>query len=97
MLKSMCGFSVWLETILKAKILTGKKEFRAKLDESKNFLIIEATEQPEKGRVNKEIVKELQKKFKAEVIIVSGLKSRKKTIKIKLPKEQILQILETLD
>ena len=83
-----------METTMKAKILTGKKEFRARLDESKNFFIIEATERPEKGRANKEIVKELGKKFKAETIIVSGLKSREKIIKIKLPRWQVLQILE---
>ena len=82
---------------MKAKIFTGKKEFRAKLDESKNFLIIEATERPEKDKANKEIVKKLRKKFKAEVIIVSGLYSREKKIQISLPREQVLQILEALN
>jgi len=83
-----------LETIVKAKILTGKKEFRVTFDKAKELLIVEATKQPDKGKTNKEIVKELSKKLKTEVMIVSGLKSREKILRIEMPKEQLLQIIE---
>ncbi|MEI7961735.1 MAG: DUF167 domain-containing protein [archaeon] len=82
-----------METILKAKIFTGKKEFDAEFDKINDLLIIKTTQIPDKGKANKEIVKKLQKEFKARVVIVSGLKSREKLVKIELPKEQILQIL----
>jgi uncharacterized protein (TIGR00251 family) len=83
-----------LETIVKAKILTGKREFRVTYDKTSEMLVIEATKQPDKGKANTEIVKELKKKFKTEVMIVSGLKSREKMIKLGLSKEQLLQIIE---
>lgn len=84
-----------METILKAKIQTGKRDFGTAFDKDKDYLIVKATKQPDRGKANKEIVKELQKMFKADVEIVSGLKSRDKIIRITLPKEQILQIIET--
>jgi uncharacterized protein (TIGR00251 family) len=91
---SIIGLSVFpMETVLKAKIFTGKKEFSIAFDKEKNLLIVKATEAPDKGKANKEIVKELQKRFLANAMIVSGLKSREKLIKIELPREQILQIL----
>lgn len=89
------GFVFLMETLLRAKIHTGKKEFSTAFDKEKDLLIVKATEKPEKGKANKEIVKELKKKFKADIKIVSGKLSREKIIKIELPKEQILQILET--
>ncbi|MCX6803008.1 MAG: DUF167 domain-containing protein [Candidatus Diapherotrites archaeon] len=82
-----------METKMKAKIFTGKNKFNATYDKKSDLIIVETTQIPEKGKANKEIVKELKKKFKAEAIIVSGLKSREKIIKISLSKEQALQIL----
>lgn len=82
-------------TTFKAKILAGKKKFGAKFDKENEYLIVETTEKPDKGKANKEIVTELKKKFKAKALIVSGLKSRKKIIEIELPREQALRILET--
>ena len=82
-----------METILKAKILTGKKEFSLEYYNN-DFLIVESTEKPEKGKANKEILKKLKKFFKADIEIVSGLKSKEKVIKIYLPKEQVLNLLK---
>ena len=84
-----------METVLKAKIFTGKKEFSIAFDKEKELLLVRTTEIPDKGKANKEIVKKLQKMFLANAVIVSGLHSREKIIRIELPKEQILQILET--
>lgn len=84
-----------METILKAKVLTGKKRFEVAFDKGKECLLVNATERPEKGKANREIVKELKKMFKADTMIVSGLQSRNKVIKVNLPREQILQIVET--
>lgn len=85
---------VLMETIIDAKILTGKKEFSAEFDKAKELLVVETTENPEKGKANKEIVKKLKKFFKADVEIVSGLKSKEKKIKIYLPREQVIQLLQ---
>jgi uncharacterized protein (TIGR00251 family) len=83
-----------METILKAKILTGKKEFKVVFDNDNDFLIVQTTKRPEKGKANTEIVKELKRFFKSDVTIVSGLTSKEKKIAVDLQKEQILQMLE---
>jgi len=46
-------------------------------------ILIFSTEEPVKGRVNKEILKALSKLFKSEVEIMSGSTSRQKQILIK--------------
>ncbi|HTY75168.1 MAG TPA: DUF167 domain-containing protein [Candidatus Nanoarchaeia archaeon] len=43
-------------------------------------IIVQSTEEPEKGKVNKEIVKELTKFFHKKTEIVSGLTSRQKKL-----------------
>jgi uncharacterized protein (TIGR00251 family) len=45
-------------------------------------IIVRATEVPEKGRVNTEIVKELGRLLKRQVTVVRGLKDRKKLLEI---------------
>jgi len=80
-----------METILNAKVLTGKKKFRVAFDKEKNILIVQASEKPHENKANKEISKELKKFFKAEIEIVSGLASKEKKIKINLPKEEVLK------
>lgn len=50
---------------------------------------------PEKGKANKEIIKEFSKLTKSPVKIISGLKSQKKTLKIyKMTKNEFLNILK---
>ena len=46
-------------------------------------ILICSTEEPVKGKVNKEILKVLSKLFKSEVEIISGSTSRQKQILIK--------------
>ncbi len=43
-------------------------------------IVVHATEEPERGKVNKEILKELTKLFHAKVELVSGATSRQKQL-----------------
>jgi uncharacterized protein (TIGR00251 family) len=45
-------------------------------------IIVHATEEPERGKVNKEILKELTKLFHAKVELVSGAVSRQKQLAV---------------
>ncbi|MFB3889124.1 MAG: DUF167 domain-containing protein [Candidatus Bathyarchaeia archaeon] len=46
-------------------------------------VVVRSTEEPEKGKVNKEIVKQLSKLFHTQVELVSGVTSRQKRLLIK--------------
>lgn len=46
-------------------------------------IVVRSTEEPEKGKVNKEILKQLTKLFHAEVELVSGATSRQKRFLVK--------------
>jgi len=46
-------------------------------------IVVRSTEEPEKGKVNKEIVKQLTKLFHSQVELVSGATSRQKRFLIK--------------
>ena len=45
-----------------------------------NNLVVHCTEEPVKGRVNKELVKELSNLFRSRVKLVSGFTSKKKIL-----------------
>ena len=60
-------------------------------------ILICSTEEPVKGRVNKEILKALSKLFKSEVEIMSGSTSRQKQILIKnVEKNEVERLLRNL-
>jgi len=84
-----------METVINAKILTGKRKFSVAFNKEKNLLIVESTEKPENNKANKEILKKMKKYFKADIEIVSGLKSKEKTIRIALPENEVMEKLET--
>ena len=46
-------------------------------------MVVRSTEEPAKGKVNKELIKELSKLFHSKVEIISGLTSRHKILLIK--------------
>jgi len=46
-------------------------------------IVVRSTEEPEKGKVNKEIIKQFSKLFNANVELVSGATSRQKRLLIK--------------
>lgn len=84
------------KTKIKINVSTGKKEFKINWSDSENILQVETKSVPDKGKANKEILKELTRIFKAPTIIVSGLKNKKKVISIELDSEKIKETLKSL-
>jgi uncharacterized protein (TIGR00251 family) len=63
-------------------------------DEWRNEIQVKIKSLPQKGKANKEIIKEFSKLTNSNVEIVSGLKSQHKTLKIyDLSKQSLLDIL----
>ena len=57
-------------------------------------ILVTSTEEPVKGKVNKELIKELSRIFHAKVELVSGSTSRQKQLMIKgVEKNQVEQLL----
>jgi uncharacterized protein (TIGR00251 family) len=69
-------------------------KFTIKYDDDNNNILVHATEEPEKGRANKEILKELTKLFQTKITLVSGATSRQKQLSVKIKKEKLEQILK---
>jgi uncharacterized protein (TIGR00251 family) len=70
-------------------------EFKIELDG--NEIIVYSTEEPEKGKVNKEIIKELSRFFKSKVEMISGFTSKQKQLIVKgMDKNQVEAILKSL-
>lgn len=66
------------------KVKTGAKEEKVERIDESNYLV-SVKERPKKGLANKAVIKILSRCFKVlqkNVVIVSGLSSRKKSIKI---------------
>ena len=78
-------------TILHLKVSTGKKQFQLNWKKDEEVLYVETKSNPEKGKANEEIIKEMKKFFKSETKIVSGFKSKEKIVKISSPKEKIME------
>jgi len=76
-------------TILHLKVSTRKKQFR--LNWKENVLYVEIKSNPEKGKANKEIVKELKKFFESEIKIISGFKSKEKIVEINSSKTKVME------
>ena len=66
-----------------------------KIERDGDEIVVYATEEPEKGKVNKEIIKEASDFFGNKVEIVSGLTSKQKILLLRgATKEQIEGALE---
>jgi uncharacterized protein (TIGR00251 family) len=63
-----------------AKVTPNSNKFSVKIDGE--TAAIHATEEPERGRVNLEIIKEFQKRFGLKVRILRGATSRRKLLEI---------------
>lgn len=71
------------------------KRFELKIED--NELVALCSEVPEKGKVNKELLKELTKIFGNKVELVSGFTSRQKRFLVTGTKtKQVEQILQTI-
>jgi uncharacterized protein (TIGR00251 family) len=54
-----------------------------KIERNGEEIIVHVTEEPEKGKVNREILKEFTKLFHAQIELISGLTSKEKKLIIK--------------
>jgi uncharacterized protein (TIGR00251 family) len=69
-------------------------KFAVKLEEEQ--IVVFSTEEPVKGKVNKELIKELTRFFGGRVEIVSGLTSRQKRLLIRsVGKSQVENLLRS--
>ena len=79
-------------TVIEVFVKPNQPKFNVKIDGEE--IIVFSTEEPVKGKVNKEIIKELSKLFHAKVELTSGSTSRHKTLLIKdAKKTEIEQLL----
>jgi uncharacterized protein len=67
--------------IIEVFVKPNQPKFNIKLDGDE--IIVSCTEEPVKGKVNKELIKELSKLFRAEVEMISGFTSKQKRLLIK--------------
>jgi len=68
-------------TIIEVFVKPNQPKFNVKLDGDE--ILVFCTEEPVRGKVNKELLKELSKLFRAEVEMVSGRTSKQKRLLIK--------------
>lgn len=79
-------------TIIEIFVKPNQSDFKIMVDYDE--ILVSSTEEPVKGRVNKEITKELAKFFHARVEIISGLTSKQKQLLVKgLKVEEVQQAL----
>ena len=71
----------------------GKQFALIGFDEWTGSLKIRLQEKPEKGKANKELTKNLQKKLKAKVEIIAGEKQRQKTLLVHATKQSVIKSL----
>jgi uncharacterized protein (TIGR00251 family) len=67
--------------IIEIFVKPNQPKFNIKIDDGE--ITIFCTEEPVKGKVNKELIKELSKRLHSEIEIVSGLTSKQKRLLIR--------------
>jgi uncharacterized protein (TIGR00251 family) len=68
-------------TVIEVFVKPNQSKFDFKIEGDE--IVVFSTEEPVKGRVNKELMKELTKRFHAKVELISGSTSRQKRLLIK--------------
>ena len=66
------------DTVIGLHVKPSSRQFQVRVED--DALVVFCRENPVKGRVNRELVKELSKLFKRKVEIVSGFRSKNKKI-----------------
>jgi hypothetical protein len=80
--------------ILTIFVKPNSAKFKVEMDGTE--IVVYSTEEPVKGKVNKEIIKELSKLLHVEVELASGATSRQKQLFIKgIDKPRVEQLLES--
>ncbi len=78
--------------VVEVFVKPNSKRFKITIDDGE--IVVFCTEQPVKGKVNKELVKEFSKLFHAKVEFVSGLTSKQKRLLITgVEKSEVEQLL----
>jgi uncharacterized protein (TIGR00251 family) len=67
--------------IIEIFVKPNQPKFNIKIDDGE--ITIFCTEEPVKGKVNKELIKELSKRLHSEIEIISGLTSKQKRLLIR--------------
>jgi uncharacterized protein (TIGR00251 family) len=78
-------------TIIEIYVKPNSAKFEVTVEDDE--VVVRSTEEPEKGKVNKQIIKELTKLFHTNVELVSGATSRQKRLVIKGIEKKELEIL----
>ncbi|MFH1587928.1 MAG: DUF167 domain-containing protein [Candidatus Diapherotrites archaeon] len=85
------------QSIIELQATPNAKEFSVQGFDSWNKLLkVKIKAVPEKGKANKELLKELSNLFECKVELIKGTKSRKKTIKVHCPQQKINSKLKKL-
>lgn len=80
-------------TIITVFVKPNSPKFSVEVDGDE--IVVRCTEEPVKGKVNKELIKELTKLFHAKVELVSGLTSKQKQLLIRgIEKAEAERLLE---
>jgi uncharacterized protein (TIGR00251 family) len=66
--------------VLNVYVRPGSREFKIEVEDEE--LVVHSKESPVKGKVNRELIRELSKVFKRRVEIISGFTSRQKRVLI---------------
>ncbi len=81
-------------TIIEIYVKPNSPKFEVTVEDDE--IVVRSTEEPEKGKVNKEILKELSKLFHSNVALVSGATSRQKRLLVRAASkgdvERLLQL-----
>jgi uncharacterized protein (TIGR00251 family) len=81
--------------ILTIFVKPNSPKFKVEFDDDE--IVVSSTEEPVKGRVNKEIIKELTKLLHAKVELASGAASKEKKLIVKgLEKSRVKDLLDNL-
>jgi uncharacterized protein (TIGR00251 family) len=80
--------------IIEVSVKPNSAKFKTMIDNDE--ILVFCTEEPVKGRVNKELIKELSKLFHCKVEIASGFTSKQKRLLIKgVGKSEVERLLRT--
>jgi uncharacterized protein len=81
-------------TIIEIYVKLGSPRFKVTVEG--DDIVVHSTEEPVKGKVNREIIKELTKLFQRQVELVSGATSREKRLLVKdIEKDKVKNLLLT--
>ncbi len=76
-------------TIIEVYVKPSSQKFQVILED--NEIVVRCTEEPVRGKVNKELIKEFTKIFHTQVELVSGATSREKKFLIKGAKKSLIE------